>query len=55
VAVVRALLGTMENPMDHRDVYPPLCTLEFTVGEIFGGDSSDKVFADIHEDWLERA
>ncbi|HLQ35571.1 MAG TPA: SH3-like domain-containing protein [Chloroflexota bacterium] len=52
---VAALRGTMENPLDHRGVYPPLCTVEFRVGEVFGGESTDKVLLDLHEDWLEPA
>jgi hypothetical protein len=49
------LRGTMENPLDHHGVYPPLCIVEFQVGEVFGGESADKLFLDLHEDWLEPA
>ncbi|HLG70664.1 MAG TPA: SH3-like domain-containing protein [Chloroflexota bacterium] len=49
------LCGTMENPLDHRDVYPPLCKVEFAIREVFGTDSPDKLFADIHEEWLSYA
>ena len=52
---VAALRGTMDNPLDHRGVYPPLCTVEFTVGEVFGGSGTDKLLLDLHEDWLEPA
>ncbi|HEX6512886.1 MAG TPA: SH3-like domain-containing protein [Chloroflexota bacterium] len=52
---VVALRGVMENPLDHRGVYPPLCTVEFTVGEVFGGSGADKLLLDLHEDWLEPA
>lgn len=47
------LKGTMENPLDHRGVYPPLCIVEFKVGDVFGNASQDKLFLDLHEDWLE--
>jgi hypothetical protein len=53
--VVTALRGTMENPLDHRGVYPPLCTVEFGLADVFGGDSTDKLLVDLHEDWLEPA
>ncbi len=49
------LCGTMANPLDHRDVYPPLCKVRFEVGEVFGSYSTDKLFLDIHEDWLKPA
>jgi hypothetical protein len=47
--------GAMENPLDHRGVYPPLCTVALTVADVFGGTSHDQIWVDIHEDWLERA
>lgn len=50
---VAELKGTMENPLDHRGVYPPLCIVEFKVGDVFGNASQDKLFLDLHEDWLE--
>lgn len=53
--VIAELRGTMENPLDHRDVYPPLCTVEFRVRDVFGGESAEKLFLDLHEDWLEPA
>ena len=43
------------NPLDHRDVYPPLCSVRFLVREVFGGASRDTLSVDLHEDWLEPA
>ena len=50
--VVIALHGCIVNPLDHRDVYPPLCSVLFQVGEVFGGASRDTLSVDVHEDWL---
>lgn len=55
VGTVVALHGQIENPLDHRGVYPPLYTLEFEVRDLFGGSGRDRVTADIHEEWLEPA
>jgi Nitrile hydratase beta subunit len=55
VGLVVSQHGTMENPLDHRDVYPPLCTVVLDVSHVFGGSSRDQLWVDIHEDWLERA
>jgi Nitrile hydratase beta subunit len=52
--VVTALHGALHNPTDHRGIYPPLCTVEFEVGAVFGGPSTDALMVDLHEDWLER-
>jgi hypothetical protein len=49
------LHGRMVNPLDHREVYPPLCTVAFNVGDVFGGLSRDRLHVDLHEDWLEPA
>jgi Nitrile hydratase beta subunit len=49
VGQVVTLHGQMDNPLDHRDVYPPLCTVAFSV------QHHDKLYVDLHEDWLERA
>jgi len=53
--VVTALHGRIDNPIDHRDIYPPLYTVEFEVREVFGGDNADRLAVDIHEEWLEPA
>lgn len=55
VGVVTTLHGVRENPLDHRDVYPPLCTVVFEVREVFGGTSTDKLYVDLHEEWLDPA
>jgi hypothetical protein len=34
--IVTALHGSIVNPLDHRDVYPPLCSVLFPVGHVFG-------------------
>ena len=39
--IVTALHGSIQNPLDHRGVYPPLCSVVFPVGEVFGGASQD--------------
>lgn len=49
--VITDLHGVIVNPRDHRRVYPPLCTVLFTVaGE---AESADLLAVDIHEEWLE--
>ena len=53
--IVTAVHGAIANPLDHRGIYPPLYSVLFTVGEVFGGASSDTLSVDIHEDWLEPA
>jgi hypothetical protein len=52
--VVTALHGAIDNPIDHRGVYPPLCTVLFQVRDVFGGSSPHTLAVDLHEDWLER-
>jgi nitrile hydratase len=53
--VVTILHGCIVNPLDHHGVYPPLCSVLFAVGEVFGGRSRDTLSVDLHEDWLELA
>jgi len=53
--VVSLVHGAIPNPADHRDTYPPLCTVLFTVQDVFGGSSPCTLAIDLHEDWLERA
>ena len=53
--VVIALHGSIVNPLDHRGVYPPLCSVLFSVREVFGGASQDTLSVDLHEDWLTPA
>jgi len=49
---VAVLHGCIVNPLDHRGVYPPLCSVLFQVREVFGGASRDTLSVDVHEDWL---
>lgn len=53
--VVTVLHGSMVNPLDHRGVYPPLCSVLFPVHDVFGGTSRDTLSVDIHEEWLEES
>jgi hypothetical protein len=53
--VVVAAHGTMANPLDHREPYPPLYTVAFDVREAFPGGGDGKLYVDIHEEWLEPA
>jgi len=53
--IVTALHGSIDNPLDHRGVYPPLCSVLFPVREVFGGASPDTLSVDLHEDWLAPA
>jgi len=53
--VVTVLHGSIVNPIDHRGVYPPLCSVLFRVRDVFGGSSDDKLSIDLHEDWLTPA
>ncbi|MGH9088544.1 MAG: SH3-like domain-containing protein [Acidimicrobiales bacterium] len=41
--------GEVVNPLDHREVYPPLYTVLFEL------DGGDEVAADLHEEWLRPA
>jgi nitrile hydratase subunit beta len=52
---VTALHGSITNPLDHRGVYPPLCSVLFRVRDVFGGASQDELSVDLHEDWLAPA
>jgi nitrile hydratase beta subunit-like protein len=53
--IVTALHGRIDNPLDHRGVYPPLCSVVFPVRGVFGGASQDTLSVDLHEDWLAPA
>jgi anaerobic selenocysteine-containing dehydrogenase len=53
--VITILHGCIVNPLDHRGVYPPLCSVLFRVGDVFGGGSRDTLSVDVHEDWLAAA
>jgi nitrile hydratase subunit beta len=53
--IVTTRHGSIPNPLDHRGVYPPLYSVLFLVGEVFGGGSRDTLSVDLHEDWLAPA
>jgi nitrile hydratase len=53
--VVAMLHGVINNPVDHRGLYPPLCSVVFQVRDVFGGSAADKLSVDLHEEWLEPA
>jgi nitrile hydratase len=55
IGIVTALHGSIDNPLDHRGVYLPLCSVLFPVCEVFGGTSQDMLSVDLHEDWLAPA
>lgn len=51
--VIAHVHGVIENPLDHRGLYPPLYTVRFEAREIFGGTGNDSLWVDVHEEWLE--
>lgn len=53
--VIAEVHGVISNPRDHRGLYPPLYSVVFEVKEIFGTSTQDKLWVDLHEDWLEGA
>ena len=53
--VVAEVQGVIDNPIDHRGLYPPLYSVVFAVRYVFGGPSRDTLSVDLHEDWLEPA
>jgi hypothetical protein len=50
---VTHVYGVIDNPLDHAAAYPPLYTVSFGTGELFGRAGEDRVSVDLHEDWLE--
>lgn len=53
--VIAAVHGVIENPRDHRGLYPPLYTVRFDVAELSDQPDGDTVWVDIHEEWLQPA
>ena len=53
IGTVVAYHGIVVNPLDHKDPYPPLYSVVFTVTDEQGAE--DEVLGDIHEEWLENA
>ncbi len=51
--IVTAVHGRIDNPVDHRGIYPALYTVEFELRDVFGTNSSDRIAAEVHEDWLD--
>lgn len=51
--VIAEVHGVIYNPRDHRDLYPPLYSVSFSVSEAFGIRSNDTLWVDLHEEWLE--
>jgi nitrile hydratase len=51
--IISAVYEAIENPLDHRGVYPPLYTVKFELNELFGTPTHDTLWVDLHEDWLE--
>jgi hypothetical protein len=45
--------GIVQNPLDHRDPYPPLYSVVFALPD--GRNPHDEVLADLHEEWLTDA
>lgn len=52
--VIADIHGVIYNPRDHRGLYPPLYAVSFGVRHVFGTDSDDSLWVDIHEEWLEK-
>jgi hypothetical protein len=53
IGIVVRRHGVVENPLDHREAYPPLYSVVFALAD--GRHPHDEVLADIHEEWLEPA
>ncbi len=53
--VITEVHGVINNPVDHRDLYPPLYTVMFTLKEVFGREANESLWVDVHEEWLEVA
>ena len=53
--VITEVHGVINNPVDHRGLYPPLYTVMFTLKEVFGREANESLWVDVHEEWLEAA
>lgn len=38
---------------DHAEDWGPLYTLLFDSGDVFGSSENEKIFVDLHDNWLE--
>ena len=47
--------GVVDNPVDHRGLYPPLYTVLFDTRDVFGAATAARLMVDLHEEWLEPA
>ena len=47
--VIVAVHGVINNPLDHRGLYPPLYTVVFEIKEVFGTPSDDKLWVDVQD------
>lgn len=47
--------GRVNNPLDHKGIYSPLYSVEFSSHALFLNNSKDKITADVHEDSLRAA
>jgi hypothetical protein len=45
--------GVVDNPLDHRDPYPPLYSVVFSLPD--DRNPHDEALADLHEEWLTDA
>jgi hypothetical protein len=45
--------GVVDNPLDHKDPYPPLYSVVFALPD--DRNPHDEVLADLHEEWLTEA
>ena len=53
--MIAAVHGVIDNPRDHRGLYPPLYTVQFDLEELSPQADGDSVWVDIHEEWLQPA
>jgi len=51
--MITAIHGVITNPLDHRGLYPPLYTVRFNIKEVFGRETNETLWVDVHEEWLE--
>ncbi len=51
--VIVEAYGVIQNSIEHEQVYPPLYKVRFDIDDLFGTKSGDKLYVDIHEEWLE--
>lgn len=52
---VVAVHGVVDNPIDHRLVYPPMYSVRFAARDLFGPGADHMVVSEVHEEWLDPA